>query len=252
MAYNLARAFQLRDFFVSGNPTKNLFYYRQDSEVWLQSSERVTAFLIRLKLAFDAANNDEMFIRERRILDRSSNLANMMLGDILCAIYSEHCAPGAVNSRGQIVNPGSLLSTDAESLKQGHQDAMKEEAKGAIKDVSIMSIPYKGLVRRAYKLMHNVEVIDQLLDDRLYVPASLIRDNITDMVFKGVWTSGMQAIFNRIMKTFVSNRMWSVRGRAKKAEWDRIIADTSTVSDRPGRIFVQVVEQSLAATGIAA
>jgi hypothetical protein len=72
------------------------------------------------------------------------------------------------------------------------------------------------------------------------------------MVFKGVWHGDTQALFNRIMKTFVLDRLWSRRGQEKKAEWDRIIAEARTVSDVPGRVFLQVVEQSLATTGIAA
>jgi hypothetical protein len=115
-----------------------------------------------------------------------------------------------------------------------------------------MSLPYKGLVRRCYKLMHDVEVIDQLIDDRLYVPSALIQANITDMVFKGVWNGITQTIFNRIMRVFIASRMWSPRGRSKKAEWDAIIAAARTVSDQKGRVFLQVVETSLAMTGIAA
>lgn len=252
-SYNLERAFQLRDFFISPNPTKNLFYYRTENEEWLKASEKTVALLLRLKEALDAANFDEARIREERILNRAERLAQMMLDDIMCAIYCEDCAVGATNCRGMI-RTGSLVvrSQQPEEAQAAHQDELKEEAKGAIKDVSIASIPYKGLVRRLFKLKHNVEVIDRLVDERLYVPASLIRSNITDMVFKGVWHGDTQSVFNRIMKTFVFDRLWSVRGQNKKAEWERIISETQTVSDRPGRVFLDVVEASLSATGIAA
>lgn len=248
--YKLARGFQLRSFFVAPNPTKNLFFYRQEAEEWLQTSEKTVAFLLQLKGVLDAANADEVHIREGRILARADLLANMILNDILCGIYGENCAAGATNNMGMIVGGGRMIGTAA--TQEAHKAEVKDEAKGAIKDVSIMSIPYKGLVRRVYKIAHNVEVIDRLIDERLYVPAALIRENITDMVFKGVWHGDTQALFNRIMKTFVLDRLWSRRGQEKKAEWDRIIAEARTVSDVPGRVFLQVVEQSLATTGIAA
>jgi len=247
LKYKLARAFQLRSFFVTPNPTKNLFFYRAESEEWLQTAEKTVSFLLSLKRALDAAMADEVRVREHFIFGRADGLANTMLNDILCAIYGENCAPGGPTSSGLV---GGRINTQA--MIDKHQEDVKEEAKGAIKDVSIMSIPYKGLIRRGYKLFHNVEAIDQLVDDRLYVPPTLIRENITDMVFKGVWHGDTQGIFNRIMKTFVLDRMWSHRGQSKKAEWDRIIADARTVSDRPGRVFLEVVEASLATTGVAA
>lgn len=234
MIYELANAFALRNFWLT--PPRNIFWYRNEVAAWLASAERTVALLLRLKVALDSALRDEATVRER-CLGRADRLGQMMLSDTLDAIYG---------ARGQ----KQLIS---EAMKAAHAQELQGEAKGAIKDVAIMSIPYKGLVRRALKLWHNVEVVDALLDTRLYVPVGQIKDNIAELVFKGTWTPDMNALVGRIHKAFVLDRLWSQRGAAKRDEWARVIAEARRVGDEQGRVFLQVVEQSLQyAGGVAA
>lgn len=46
----------------------------------------------------------------------------------------------------------------------------EQEAKEAIRDASVMMLPYKGIRRRLAKITHNFDTIDGMLDEKLYVP----------------------------------------------------------------------------------
>lgn len=287
MNFGLTRATVLAAHFRANS----LFFYPAESAQWLDAASSLIAFLNRLHAAHLAAMQDAATVydmirarsdrMEALVVDDMTTIARLKAGAVsdldYAQVYATEMAYWEVQeaeaqTRGETVarpqmappTPGRLQSTgrpaatDSEALKAFFDDYFQKrkviqeaEAKGAIKDASIMCLPYKGLVRRAAKLAHNVEAVDAMIDARIYVNSTRVAEYIQDAVFKGVWSASSQATFARIIKTFAADRAWSSRAAAKVQEWAAIVANARTISDARGFVYSAVVERSLEMTGVA-
>ena len=281
MTFGLQRALTIAAHFRE----HNLFFYPNESREWLDASEKTVVLANDLYEALTHAVSDENALYGA-IRARSDRMENLVTDDLVLiarlkagatrsiapqqaydtemALWEVQVAQAREEGRTPPPRPDiappapSPLTPVAANPEQAFREYFDKrkhieefEAKNAIRDASLLMMLYKGIRRRRLKLAHNVEVLDQLVNERLYVPSTTVENYIRDLVFKGLWESEARGSFERLVRVFVAMRPWSQRARATASEWAAIAARARTVTDQRGRVYSSVVEESLFRTGIA-
>ena len=279
--FNLTRSLAIANHFRAFN----LFYYPAECAEWLTCVEKVAVLLNQMRDATLSAAADAAAVHGM-IRARSDRMEALMVDDLVTIARLKSGAARGASAQQLYATEMAVWETEtAQALAEGTEppprpniqpptpgmlyarpddpeEAIKSyfdkrkiieeyEAKNAIKDASVMMLPYKGVLRRSRKLAHNVDVLDRLIDERLYVPSAAVQGYVKELIFKGLWNQAERSTFNRIVSAFIGSRPWSQRARALAAEWQKILDAARNVSDQRGRVYFAVVEQALQYTGVA-
>lgn len=253
----MKQAAQLKQFYLQNN----LFYYKNETAIWLDQSSKTVDLCNDVRTAFLECSNEEAKVYAK-LVSRTEKIQDMLTDLVVLGAAAKAGlrtgVPAAMvpGETGRLVGQGRIVGgipfSNEERVMQWseeYQGAVEAEAKECVQDMALMWIVYKGVKRKRLKIEHDLGVLLDVIYNRLFVPVARLKDNIQELVFKGLWDRANQATLDRIMGVFVRNLSWSNQARAEASKFAKLANDIQYVSDAQGKQFRQSVELQIKWSG---